>query len=184
MYTDLQFQSIHIISLIERKYYLDCIFWARETIWFSFVYFSEKWNVFLDLGWHPQALAHLWPVRWARLEGRRRVQREVVVFPAPSLSLAAGPSPSRGHSACSPAKPNISHYNRALAVSGAFSSIMLSQCSVNTLTHIDTWMIGQYAVVGECDILLLPLFVERVPTALQQDALMEVTKPESENFIL
>lgn len=43
-------------------------------------------------------------------------------------------------------------------------------------------MIGQYAVVGECDILLLPLFVERVPTALQQDALMEVTKPESENL--
>lgn len=37
-------------------------------------------------------------------------------------------------------------------------------------------MIGQYAVVGQRDILLLPLFVERVPTALQQDALMEVTK--------
>lgn len=39
-------------------------------------------------------------------------------------------------------------------------------------------MIGQYAVAGECDILLLPLFVERVPTALQQDALMEVIKTE------
>lgn len=60
---------------------------------------------------------------------------------------------------------------------------MLQKRSVNTLTHIDTGVIGQYAVVGQRDILLLPLFVERVPTAFQQDALTEVTKkPKSENL--
>lgn len=53
---------------------------------------------------------------------------------------------------------------------------MLQKHSVNTLTHIDTGVIGQNAVVGQRDILLLPLFVERVPTAFQQDALTEVTK--------
>lgn len=45
-------------------------------------------------------------------------------------------------------------------------------------------MIGQYAIAGQCDILLLPLFVERAPTALQQDALTEATKPKSENLLL
>lgn len=37
-------------------------------------------------------------------------------------------------------------------------------------------MIGQYAIIGQRHVLLLPLFVERVPTALQQNALMEVTQ--------
>lgn len=60
---------------------------------------------------------------------------------------------------------------------------MLSEDSVNTQTHIDTWMIGQYAVVGQCDILLLPLLVERVSTALQQDTLMEVTATQEREFI-
>lgn len=45
-------------------------------------------------------------------------------------------------------------------------------------------VIGQYAVAGQCDILLLPLFVKGVPTALQQDALMEVTKPKNEKLLL
>lgn len=44
-------------------------------------------------------------------------------------------------------------------------------------------MIGQYAVVGQCDILLLPLFVKRVSTALQQDTLMEVTATQEREFI-
>lgn len=52
------------------------------------------------------------------------------------------------------------------------------------MTHVDTGVIGEYAIVGQCHILLLPLFVERVPTALQQDALMEVTKQKTDNLLL
>lgn len=59
-----------------------------------------------------------------------------------------------------------------MGADGAFSS--KKRC-VNTMTHMDAGVIGQNAVVGEGDILLLPLFVERVPAALQQDALVEVT---------
>lgn len=39
-------------------------------------------------------------------------------------------------------------------------------------------MIGENAIVGESDIFLLPLFVERAPAALQQDALNEVVKTQ------
>lgn len=56
--------------------------------------------------------------------------------------------------------------------------------SVNTPTHIDTGVIGQYAIIGQCHILLLPLFVERVPTALQQDALTEATTQKTVNLLL
>ncbi len=113
--------------------------------WFSLVYSFEGsevefWETFslLDLGWHPQLPAHLWPVRWVRLEGRSWVQHEGVASPAPLLSLAAGPSLSQGYSAYSPAKPNISSYHQA--VSGAFSSIMLnSALSTRWLTLTLEW---------------------------------------------
>lgn len=44
---------------------------------------------------------------------------------------------------------------------------------VSALTHIDAGVIGEHAVVGQCDIFLLPFLVEGVATALQQDALVE-----------
>lgn len=49
---------------------------------------------------------------------------------------------------------------------------------VYTLTHVDAGVVGKNAVVGEGHIFLLPLFVERVPAALQQDALTEVTETQ------
>lgn len=100
-------------------------------------------------------------------------QREGGVSPAPSRSLAADPSPSRGHSACSPAKANSSRHHRAQAVTGVLMGFF-----VCALTHVDAGVVGKNAVAGESHIFLLPLFVERVPAALQQDALMEVTETQ------
>lgn len=99
----------------------------------------------------------------------------MVVFPAPSLSLAAGPSLSRGHSACSPSQVKHQPLPSNTSCERCFLQHYASELSANTLTHIDTGVIGQYAVVGQRDILLLPLFVERIPAAFQQDAL-EATK--------
>lgn len=49
---------------------------------------------------------------------------------------------------------------------------------VYTLTHVDARVIGENAVVGEGHVFLLPLLVERVPAALWQDALTEVTQTQ------
>lgn len=91
--------------------------------------------LFFDLDWHPQVLAHLWHARWAQLEGHRRVQHEVVAFLAPSLSLATGPSPSQGYSACSPAKPNISHYTSSTSCLWCFQQHNALELRQHTDSH-------------------------------------------------
>lgn len=130
-------------------------------------------DIYIYLGWLLQVLVHPSSSHWAQLEGRWVVQREVDVFPAPLLSPEADPSPSRGRSACSPAKPNSSCHHRAWAVTGVPRGFF-----IYTLTHINTCVIGENTIVGESHIFLLPLFVERAPTAFQQDALKEVIKTQ------
>lgn len=60
---------------------------------------------------------------------------------------------------------------------------MPSERRVDTQTHVDARVIGQDAVVGQRHVLLLPLFVERVSTALQQDTLAGETATRVSEFV-
>lgn len=60
---------------------------------------------------------------------------------------------------------------------------MPSERRVDTQTHVDARVIGQDAVVGQRHVLLLPLFVERVSTALQQDTLAGETAMRVSEFV-
>lgn len=120
-----------LLALTGTKHFQDCF----QPI---FCFFKSKQlkmykciNIYL--GWLPQVLVHPSSSHWAQLGGRWVVQREVDVFPAPSLSPAADPSPSRGRSACSPAKPNSSCHHRAWAVTGVPRGFLFTRWLTLTL---------------------------------------------------
>lgn len=60
---------------------------------------------------------------------------------------------------------------------------MPSERRVDTQTHVDARVIRQDAIVGQRHVLLLPLFVERVSTALQQDTLAGETATRVSEFV-
>lgn len=78
---------------------------------------------------------------------------------------------------------NISHLHQALAITGTFMWRNTSDRWANTLTHIDTGVVGQYAIIGQSNILLLPFLVEGVSTALQQEPLMNTRNPNTDNWL-
>lgn len=103
-----------------------------------------------------------------------QAQHEGGASPAPWQSPEAGPSLSPERSACTPAKANTRH---SVSPTPAKQFAGLRE---NTRTHVDAGVVGEDAIVGQCDIFLFPLFVERAPTALQQDALMAIKMKKAE----